>query len=134
MPGKITGPPAAETKLGAGHQRNIVHAAEAGVAEAQVVGEIKSQRKPRPVKILQAKAERNIERGFADPLAELVVEAKSRKAEAGQQIRPPAGIAQRIIEQRNVGEIVAAGGKEGRSAAIGQVGPGKRPARFRPQK
>src|SRR5262249_43674031 len=52
------------------------------------------------------------------------------KAESGHQIRPPASIAKRVVEQIDIDKIVAARGKKRRTGAIGQVGPGKRPAHF----
>src|SRR5205823_14998872 len=65
----------------------------------------------------------------ADSLAVQMVEAERLKAQAGEHVRPPAGVAQRIKKQIDVGEVVAAGGKERRAAAtVGQVGPGKRAA------
>src|SRR3954451_25238328 len=98
MPRKIARPPTAKAKLGAGHQRKVVHAADAGVAKNQVIRDVKPQCKPRTKEILQPKAERHIERGLADSLAELVVEPKRRKAEPPEQIGPPAGVAQRVID------------------------------------
>ena len=69
MPRKITGPAAAKAKFDASHERNVVHAAYAGVPEADVINEVEAERKPRAIEVLNAAAQRDEQRRFTDSLA-----------------------------------------------------------------
>src|SRR5204862_6222123 len=80
MPRKIAGPAAAEAKFGPAHKGHVVHPANAGIAEADVIDEVKAEREPGAVEVFHAQAEGDVHRGFADPLSVKIIEAKSLEA------------------------------------------------------